>query len=141
MSITSITSSAPVRPGAAADGVRDLVAETFTVYGEVQDLARLGVQVAVTIAPGTITADITVGREAAGLVPGLIRELDDSRITRTPGGAGIVGSMCQGNVAVRITVSSAHVSVADLEALVAAVDVGPDAATVYGTTARTERAA
>ncbi|MEW1723879.1 hypothetical protein [Streptomyces sp. NPDC093109] len=133
MTINDITAAAPLRAEAVTDGVQDLVAESFTVFGEVQDLARLGVQVSVTVSPGTITADIVVGREAAGLLPHLIRELEDSRITRTPGGARIVGAMCQGNVLVGITVSSAYVTVADLEELVGTV--------AYGTAGRAERAA
>ncbi|MGW3091603.1 hypothetical protein [Streptomyces sp. NPDC001108] len=126
MTIIPFTTAAPVRAQAVSDGVEDVVAEAWTVFGEVQDLARLGVEVAVTVRPGEILADLVVRREAAHLVPALVQELENSGITRTETGFRIAGTMCQGNVGLRIVVDSAEVTVGQLEALVAAADVDFD---------------
>lgn len=129
MTIIAVTQSAPPRPQAVSDGVEDVVAEAWGVFGEVQDLARLGVEVAVTVKPGDILADLVVRREVAHLLPALVRELENSGITRTETGFRIAGTMCQGNVGLRIVVDSSQVTVEQIEALVAAVEVDFDAST------------
>ncbi|MFJ2589742.1 hypothetical protein [Streptomyces sp. NPDC087538] len=127
MTIMAFTTAAPIRPQALSDGVEDVVAEAWSVFGEVQDLARLGAEIAVTVRPGEILADLTVSREAAHLLPTLIQGLETSGITRTETGFRIAGTMCQGNVSLRIIVDSAEVTVGQMEALVAAADVDFDA--------------
>ncbi|MFE7427464.1 hypothetical protein [Streptomyces sp. NPDC057545] len=127
MTIMAFTTAAPIRPQAVSDGVEDVVAEAWSVFGEVQDLARLGVEVAVTVRPGEILADLVVRKEAAHLLPTLVQELENSGITRTETGFRIAGTMCQGNVGLRIVVDSAEVTVGQIEALVAAVDFDFDA--------------
>ncbi|MGW7007211.1 hypothetical protein ACWGCW_31505 [Streptomyces sp. NPDC054933] len=122
MSIISTTSK-PFSPEGVSDGLTDTVAEAFSVFEEVQDLAKLGVQVSVTVSPDSITADVTVIREAAGLLPILLRELDDTNITRTQGGARIVGTMYQRNVTMQIAIPSAFVKVADLDTLLSATEL------------------
>lgn len=127
MTIFAVTNAAPLRPQALSDGVDDVVQEAWEVFGEVQDLARLGVEVAVTVRPGEIVADLVVRKEAAHLLPTLVKELEDSGITRTETGYRIAGTMCQGNVSLRIIVASSEVTVEQMEALVAVVDVDFDA--------------
>ncbi|MEU7222280.1 hypothetical protein [Streptomyces chrestomyceticus] len=130
MTITSAI--VPLRPEALIDGVEDVVGQAWTVYSDVQDLARLGVDIAVTVTRGSITADLTVTPDAAGLLPALIRELENSGLSRTPGGARVVGTMCRGRVQIRITVDGRQVTVEEMEALVATVaavvDIDFDAA-------------
>lgn len=123
MTIFAVTSAAPLRPQAVTDGVGDVVAEAWSVFGEVQDLARLGVEVAVTVRPGEIVADLVVRKEAAHLLPTLVKELEDSGITRTENGFRIAGTMCQGNVSLRVIVDSSEVTVEQMEAVVAVVAV------------------
>lgn len=127
MTIIAVTQAAPLRAKAVSDGVEDVVAEAWSVFDEVQDLVKLGVEVAVTVRPGEILADLTVRREAAHLLPTLVKELEDSGITRTPHGFRIAGTMCQGNVGLRIVVDSSQITVEQIEALVAAIDVDFDA--------------
>ncbi|MFK4600537.1 hypothetical protein [Streptomyces pristinaespiralis] len=139
MTIIAVTTTAPIRPQAVSDGVEDVVAEAWSVFGEVQDLARLGVDVAVTVRPGEIVVDLVVRKEAAHLLPTLVQELEDTGIARTESGFRIAGTMCQGNVGLRIVVDSAEVTVEQMEALVAVVDVDFDA--YAGGDEHTERAA
>lgn len=127
MTIIAVTSAAPIRPKAVSDGVEDVVAEAWSVFGEVQDLARLGVEVAVTVRPGEIVADLVVRKEAAHLLPTLVKELENSGITRTKTGFRIAGTMCQGNVSLRLIINSSEVTVEQMEAVVALVDVDFDA--------------
>lgn len=127
MTIIAVTNAAPLRPQAVTDGVDDVVQEAWSVFGEVQDLARLGVEVAVTVRPGEIVADLVVRKEAAHLLPTLVKELEDSGITRTETGYRIAGTMCQGNVSLRVIVASSEVTVEQMEALVAVIDVDFDA--------------
>ncbi|MFH8520255.1 hypothetical protein ACH4CE_35330 [Streptomyces gelaticus] len=122
MTIIPFTTAAPIQPQAVSDGVDDVVAEAWSVFGEVQDLARLGIEAAVTVRPGEILADLTVSREAAHLLPTLVRQLEASGITRTETGFRIAGTMCQGNVSLRVIVDSSAVTVEQLEDLVAAAD-------------------
>jgi len=108
-------------------------ADTLSLLDQVHTLADRGLDIAVTVAPGTITAEVIVGAAAAGLLPALLRVVDGAGITRTPGGARITGSMCQGTVHLSISVSSAHVTVAQLEAMVAqTATIRPAAATCGG---------
>ncbi|MFH8410374.1 hypothetical protein ACH4FX_37210 [Streptomyces sp. NPDC018019] len=135
-----ISAALPLRPEALTNGVEDVVSEAWSVYEDVKSLARIGVDISVTVNPGTITADLTVSPQAVHLLPALIDELEDSGITRTPGGARILGTMCEGRVHLRITVDSAEITVDRIEALVASVDtdldaVPADARTVAGWTA------
>lgn len=127
MTIIAVTEAAPLRAKAVSDGVEDVVAEAWSVFGEVQDLVRLGVEVAVTVRPGEILADLVVRKDAAHLLPTLVQELEDSGITRTENGFRVAGTMCQGNVGLRILVDSSQITVAQIEALVSAVDVDFDA--------------
>ena len=127
MTIIAVTTAAPIRPQAVSDGVDDVVQEAWSVFGEVQDLARLGVEVAVTVRPGEILADLVVRKEAAHLLTTLVQELENTGITQAPGGYRIAGTMCQGNVGLRIFVDSAEVTVEQMEALAALVDTGIDA--------------
>lgn len=127
MTIIAVTTAAPIRPQAVSDGVEDVVAEAWSVFGEVQGLARLGVEVAVTVRPGEILADLVVRKEAAHLLPTLVKELENSGITRTESGFRVAGTMCQGNVSLRIIVDSSQITVEQIEALVAAVDIDFDA--------------
>ncbi|MGW2181252.1 hypothetical protein ACWCXX_24765 [Streptomyces sp. NPDC001732] len=127
MTIIPFTTAAPIKPQAVSDGVEDVVTEAWTVFEGVQDLARLGVAVEVTVRPGEILADLTVRREAAHLLPTLVKELESSGITRTESGFRVLGTMCQGNVSLRIVVDSSEVTVEQLQALVAAVDFDFDA--------------
>ncbi|MBZ3918117.1 hypothetical protein [Streptomyces acidiscabies] len=121
------TTAAPLRTKAVSDGVEDVVAEAWHVYSEVQSLARIGVEVAVTVSrQGRITVDLTVAKESAGLLPVLVKELENSALTRTPGGFAVAGTICQGNVSLQITVDWASITVAEVEALIAAVDVDLD---------------
>lgn len=122
MTIIAVTTAAPIRPQAVSDGVDDVVQEAWSVFGEVQDLARLGVEVAVTVRPGEIVADLVVRKSAAHLLTTLVQELEDTGITQAESGYRIVGTMCQGNVSLRIFVDSAEVTVEQMEALVAIVD-------------------
>jgi hypothetical protein len=126
MTIIAVTAAAPLRAKAVSDGVEDVVAEAWSVFGEVQDLVKLGVEVAVTVRPGEILADLVVRREAAHLLPALVQELEDSGITRTENGFRVAGTMCQGNVGLRILVDSSQITVEQIEALVSAVDVDFD---------------
>ncbi|MDN3262914.1 hypothetical protein QWJ26_24520 [Streptomyces sp. CSDS2] len=121
--IAGVTQAAPLRARAVSDGVEDVVAEAWGVFAEVQELVRLGIEVAVHVRPGEIQADLVVRREAAHLLPALVAELEHSGITSTPSGYRIAGTMCQGNVALRIIVDSAEVTVEQVEALVAAADI------------------
>ncbi|MFG2236137.1 hypothetical protein ACGFNX_40145 [Streptomyces sp. NPDC048723] len=125
------TSAAPIRPQAAVDALDDVVADAFSLFDEVQGLAKLGVRLALTVLPGRIAADVTLQPESAGLLARLAGELENTSITYTPAEVGIVGSMGQGNIAVRITVGRAHLTAGDLEDLVAAVDLDPTIA-AYG---------
>ncbi|MBX7471265.1 hypothetical protein K1Y80_34975 [Streptomyces sp. MAG02] len=127
MTIIAVTEAAPLRAKAVSDGVEDVVAEAWSVFGEVQDLVRLGIEVAVTVRPGEILADLVVRKDAAHLLPTLVQELEDSGITRTENGFRVAGTMCQGNVGLRILVDSSQITVAQIEALVSAVDVDFDA--------------
>ncbi|MET8945439.1 hypothetical protein ABZX30_18100 [Streptomyces sp. NPDC004542] len=127
MTIIAVTQAAPLRAKAVFDGVEDVVAEAWSVFEEVQDLSKLGVEVAVTVRPGEILADLVVRKEAAHLLPALVKELEDSGITRTETGFRIAGTMCQGNVGLRILVDSSRITVEQIEALVASVDVAFDA--------------
>ncbi|MEU7206152.1 hypothetical protein [Streptomyces sp. NPDC045470] len=123
-----ISAALPLRPEALTNGVEDVVAEAWSVYEDVKSLSRVGVDVAVTVTPGTITADLTVNPLAAHLLPALIGELENSGITRTPGGARVFGTMCEGRVHLCVTVDSAEITVETIEGLVAAVDTDLDAA-------------
>ncbi|MFI8365250.1 hypothetical protein ACIGD1_34500 [Streptomyces sp. NPDC085612] len=127
MTIIAVTTAAPIRPQALSDGVEDVVAEAWAVFGEVQDLARLGVEIAVTVRPGEILADLVVDKAAAQLLTTLVQELENTGITQAPGGYRIAGTMCQGNVGLRIFVDSAEVTVEQMEALAALVDGNADA--------------
>lgn len=121
------TSSAPLRPEAVNDGVEDVVAEAWNVYSQVQGLARIGVETSVSVSrKGRITVDLLVSKEAAGLLPSLVEQLDNSALTRTPGGFAVAGTIGQGNVSLQFRVDHASISVADAEALVAAVDIDLD---------------
>ncbi|MDH6545881.1 hypothetical protein [Streptomyces sp. SPB4] len=121
------TSSAPLRPEAVNDGVEDVVAEAWNVYSQVQGLARIGVETSVSVSrKGRITVDLLVSKEAAGLLPSLVEQLDHSALTRTPGGFAVAGTIGQGNVSLQFRVDHASISVADAEALVAAVDIDLD---------------
>lgn len=123
------TTAAPLRPRAVSDGVEEVVAEAWTVYEEVQNLSRLGVEVAVTVSrQERITVALAVSAEAAGLLPTLVREMEHSALTRTPSRYTVTGTICQGNVRLQVAVDAAEVTVAELEALVAAVDVDFDEA-------------
>ncbi|MFI1568498.1 hypothetical protein ACH4ZX_36685 [Streptomyces sp. NPDC020490] len=127
MTIIAVTNAAPLRPQAVSEGVHDVVAEAWSVFEEVQDLSKLGVEVAVTVRPGEIVADLAIRKEAAHLLPTLVKELEHSGITRTEAGFRIAGTMCQGNVGLRVLVDSSQITVEQIEALVAAVDVDFDA--------------
>ncbi|MFF6903389.1 hypothetical protein [Streptomyces hydrogenans] len=122
MNIIAVTTAAPIRPQAVSDGVNDVVQEARSVFGEVQDLARLGVEVAVTVRPGEILADLVVRKSAAHLLTTLVQELENTGITQAPGGYRIAGTMCQGNVGLRVFVDSAEVTVEQMETLTALVD-------------------
>ncbi|MFJ6889837.1 hypothetical protein ACIQRC_34025 [Streptomyces californicus] len=128
MTIIAVTTAAPLRPKAVSDGVEDIVAEAWSVFGEVQDLAKLGIEVEVTVRPGQIVADLVVRKEAAHLLPTLVNELEDSGITRTASGFRVAGTMCQGNVSLRFIVDSSEITVEQIETLVSSVDVDFDAA-------------
>jgi hypothetical protein len=127
MTIFAATQAAPLRAKAVSDGVEDVVAEAWSVFGEVQNLVKLGVEVAVTVRPGEILADLVVRKEAAHLLPALVTELENSGITRTESGFRVAGTMCQGNVSLRILVDSSQITVEQVEALVAAADINFDA--------------
>ncbi|MCS0606034.1 hypothetical protein NX794_33220 [Streptomyces sp. LP11] len=127
MTIIAVTTAAPIRPKAVSDGVEDVVAEAWSVFGEVQNLVKLGIEVEVTVRPGEILADLVVRKEAAHLLPALVKELENSGITRTKTGFRVAGTMCQGNVSLRIIIDSSQITVEQIEALVAAVDVDFDA--------------
>ncbi|MEW1926364.1 hypothetical protein [Streptomyces sp. NPDC088360] len=139
MTIIAVTTAAPIHPKAVSDGVEDVVAEAWSVFGEVQDLVRLGIEVEVTVRPGQILADLVVRKDAAHLLPALVKELEHSGITRTESGFRVAGTMCQGNVSLRIIVDSSQITVEQIEALVAAVDIDFDA--YVGSDERTEWAA
>lgn len=134
MTIIAATKAAPIRAKAVSDGVEDVVQEAWSVFGEVQDLMQLGVEVAVTVRPGEILADLVVRKGAAHLLPALVNELENSGITRTKNGFRVAGTMCQGNVGLRILVDSSQITVEQVEALVAAADVNFDAFTGGGST-------
>lgn len=126
MSIIAAT-AVPLRPRAVTDGVEDVVAEAWGVYSEVQSLARLGVDVEVTVSrQGRIAVALTVAAEAVSLLPDLIREMENSALTRTPDRYTVTGSICEGNVNLRVSVDWRESTVADLEALVAAVEIDLD---------------
>ncbi|MFD0253695.1 hypothetical protein ACFVGX_22575 [Streptomyces sp. NPDC127113] len=127
MTIIAVTNAAPLKAKAVSDGVEDVVAEAWSVFGEVQDLVKLGVEVAVTVRPGEILADLVVRKEAAHLLPVLVKELESSGINRTETGFRVAGTMCQGNVSLRIIIDSSQITVEQIEALVAAVDIDFDA--------------
>ncbi|MGW3200084.1 hypothetical protein ACWDBD_37070 [Streptomyces sp. NPDC001118] len=123
MTIIAVTNAAPLRPQAVTDGVDDVVAEAWDVFEGVQCLSNLGVEVAVTVRPGKIVADLVVRKDAAHLLPSLVKELENTGITRTESGFRIAGTMCRGTVSLRVIVNSSEVTVEQIEALVAAVDV------------------
>jgi hypothetical protein len=127
MTIIAVTAAAPIRPKAVSDGVEDVVAEAWSVFGEVQDLVKLGIEVEVTVRPGRILADLVVRKEAAHLMPALVKELENSGISRTETGFRVAGTMCQGNVSLRLIIDSSQITVEQIEALVAAVDLDLDA--------------
>ncbi|MFC7871992.1 hypothetical protein ACFUS2_12700 [[Kitasatospora] papulosa] len=127
MTIIAVTNAAPLKAKAVSDGVEDVVAEAWSVFSEVQDLVKLGVEVAVTVRPGEILADLVVRKEAAHLLPILVKELENSGINRTETGFRVAGTMCQGNVSLRIIIDSSQITVEQIEALVAAVDIDFDA--------------
>ncbi|MGW3253551.1 hypothetical protein ACWDCX_23695 [Streptomyces fungicidicus] len=126
MTIIAVTTAAPIRQQAVADGVEDVVAEAWSVFGEVQDLVKFGIEVEVTVRPGEILADLVVRKEAAHLLPALVKELENSGISRTESGFRVAGTMCQGNVSLRIIIDSSQITVEQIEALVAAADVDFD---------------
>ncbi|GAA3126624.1 hypothetical protein [Streptomyces goshikiensis] len=121
------TNAAPLRPAAVTDGVEDVVAEAWNVYSHVQGLAQIGVDTSVNVSrQGRIIVDLTISKAAAGLLPGLVEQLDDSALTRTPGGFAVAGTIGQGNVSLQLTVDHASITVAEAEALIAAVDTDLD---------------
>ncbi|MFJ9412503.1 hypothetical protein [Streptomyces sp. NPDC101393] len=123
MNIIAATTAAPLRPQAMAAGVEDVVAEAWSVYGEVQTLAGLGIEVEVSVSrQGRIAVEVTASREAVELLPALVEQLERSTVTYTPTGVRAIGTMCRGHVDVAVTVDRADLTTAELEQLVAATD-------------------
>lgn len=119
MNIIAATTAAPLRPQAMAAGVEDVVAEAWSVYGEVQTLAGLGIEVEVSVSrQGRIAVEVTASREAAELLPALVEQLERSTVTYTPTGVRAIGTMCEGHVDVTVTVDRADVTIDELERLV-----------------------
>ncbi|MFF9483010.1 hypothetical protein [Streptomyces sp. NPDC014733] len=128
--MTIIPSAAvPLRPTALVDGVEDVIAQAWTLREEVQPLAHLDAEVTVTVAPGEITTTVEVAPEAVGLLPALLKKLDNSALACTPALIRITGTMCQGRVTLHITADSSRISVGELTEITAALDAARDEAT------------
>ncbi|MFH8558925.1 hypothetical protein ACH4FE_35785 [Streptomyces celluloflavus] len=125
MSIIAATTSAPLRPQAAADGINDVLSDAFGVFEGIQGLAKIGVWVSVHVAPGTIEADVEISPDSIDLLPGLAHELESAGLSYTQTGVQVHGTMCQGTVDLRIAVDRADLSGDALDALVTAIGLAP----------------
>ncbi|MCX5278311.1 MULTISPECIES: hypothetical protein [Streptomyces] len=110
------TSSLPVNAVGAAQDVADTINDAFLVVEGVNDLARLGVRLALTVEAGAIGAEVTLTSATCHLLPSLVRQFDAPGIHWTSAVAvEALGSMCGGQITVRITSPAPASSTADEE--------------------------
>ncbi|MFI8944776.1 hypothetical protein [Streptomyces syringium] len=94
----------PVRADGATQDINDVIADALLLTQDVQDLARLGVTVSVTIEPGSITAGVALDRHTVSLLPSLVSYIGAPGLTYPkPGQARAVGTMCEGRISVTVT--------------------------------------
>lgn len=109
------------RPGGPGDRHRGL-----PLFQSIQKLARLGVRIAFEVAPSRIVATITVTAEAVKVLPALLEEIDDARPGSLPDGKLVVtGSMCEGNVTLRVLIPQEWVTAEELAVLTGTADADP----------------
>ncbi|MCY0947279.1 hypothetical protein [Streptomyces antarcticus] len=98
------SSTLAVNAVGAAQDVADTINDAFLVVEGVNDLARLGVHLALTVEAGAIGAEVTLTSATRHLLPSLVRQFDAPGIHWTsPTVVEALGSMCEGRITVRIT--------------------------------------
>lgn len=116
--MTIMPADMPLSPTGVAREVQETVTEVWPLFEAVQKLARLGVSVAVEVAPSRIVATITVTKDAVTVLPALLEEIDDTRPGALPDGQLVVtGSMCQGTVTLRVLIPQEWVTAEELAVL------------------------
>lgn len=104
MSTPFETSTLPVNAVGAAQDVADTINDAFLVVEGVNDLARLGVRLVLTVEAGAIGAEVTLTSATRHLLPSLVRQFDAPGVRWTSATAvEALGSMCEGRITVRIT--------------------------------------
>ncbi|MFZ3467488.1 hypothetical protein ACODT3_39865 [Streptomyces sp. 4.24] len=94
----------PVNAVGAAQDVTDTIKDAFLVVEGVNDLARLGVRLVLTVEAGAISAEVTLTSATRHLLPSLVRQFDAPGVHWTsPTAVEALGSMSEGRITVRIT--------------------------------------
>ncbi|WKK27859.1 hypothetical protein QZH56_37040 (plasmid) [Streptomyces olivoreticuli] len=94
----------PVRAEGVVQDISDLIADSFLLAGPVDEFAGLGVQIAIVIEAGAVSANVTLDRRTVNLLPALAAYFGAPGLTYPePGTARAVGSMGEGRISVTIT--------------------------------------
>ncbi|MBD0844211.1 hypothetical protein [Streptomyces sp. TRM68416] len=124
--MTIMPANVPLSATGIAQEVRETAIEVFPLFQSIQKLARLGVRIAFEVAPSRIVATITVTADAVKVLPALLEEIDDARPGSLPDGKLVVtGSMCEGNVTLRVLIPQEWVTPEELAVLTGTADADP----------------
>lgn len=88
----------------AAEDISDAIAAGLLLAGDIDQLARVGVTLQVTVEPGGMTANVGLGRRTAHLFSSLARHFNAPGVMyRQPGLAEAIGTMADGQITVRLS--------------------------------------